>query len=135
MGQGQTVLIVSKFEDGRLTLQEILRSAGYTCLLAGDAGEGLELFRGSRPTLVVSDLRMPGATMNGIDLLKQIRLEGPDTEVILLTSDFDARTVSEGLMLGAFDVLAKPVHVQDLLAAVSRALTRALIVRQARRSG
>ena len=73
------VLIVEHDLSIRLLFREIFLRAGYTCLLATNGGEGLEMFRGSRPPLIVTELNMPvmrgdervaGA---GIELLRRWR--------------------------------------------------------------
>lgn len=120
----RAVLIVAKFHGVQEALREILTSAGYKCMVAGDAPEGLELFRRSRPALVVSELMMPAMLMNGIELARRVQQEDPDVALVLLTGDRRDETVVECLKLGAFAVLSTPVHLDELLITAERALER-----------
>jgi len=63
--------------------------------------------------VVVLDVRMPG--MNGIETLKEIKKIKPSVEVIMLTAHADVQVAIEGMELGAFDYLMKPMEIDDLL--------------------
>lgn len=106
----------------REVLQEIFLSGGYKCLLAGDGREGLEAFRAMRPSLTVSDVKMP--VMDGIAFLKAVIELDPDAAVILLTGVGDTKIAVESLKLGAYDFIIKPVNADELLIAAERALER-----------
>jgi len=123
------VLIVEHDPNIRLLFRELFLRAGYTCLLAGNGGEGLEVFRGSRPALIVTELNMPvmrggervaGA---GIELLQQVRQEDPDATVIVV-GGMDVKNHIVSLKLGAYAHLRKPVNMDELLIVVERALER-----------
>jgi CheY-like chemotaxis protein len=115
------VLIVEHHLHTSMVLYDIFLTAGYECLLASDGGRGLEVFRRSQPDLIVTGVEMP--VMSGAELLQQMRREDPDAAVIVLTGDRGGKAVS-CLKLGAFKVLSKPVHVEELLIAADRALER-----------
>lgn len=129
-----SVLIVAKFRDVRAVLRDVFSIADYRCLVARDAGEALELFRQSRPALVVSDLKMPAMSVSGVELLRRVRREDPDVAVILLTGDSGAKAVADCRKLGAFKVLAKPVHIDELLITAERALERRQLLIERRQS-
>lgn len=118
----QLILIVDDDAQVREVLQQIFMSARYDCLLAANGQEGLEVFRTSRPPLIVTDLKMP--VMDGIALLEGVRKEDEDTAVIVLTGAPDVRTAIDSLKLGAYDFIMKPVNIDELLFAASRALER-----------
>jgi DNA-binding NtrC family response regulator len=63
--------------------------------------------------VVVLDVRMPG--MDGIETLKEIKKIRPSVEVIMLTAHADVQVAMEGMELGAFDYLMKPMEIDDLL--------------------
>lgn len=63
--------------------------------------------------VVVLDVRMPG--MDGIETLKHIKEKAPQTEVILLTGHANMEVALQGMELGAFDYLLKPVAINDLI--------------------
>ena len=140
---GRDVLIVEEEPGIRSLLQQIFLAAGYKCLLAGDGGEGLKLFRRSRPALVVTDLRMPMVTGGeqvpsaGIELLKQVRQEDPDAAVIVESGAADVRSEIACLKSGAYAYIMKPIIMDELLIAAERALERRqlLIERRQREEG
>lgn len=124
------VLIVEEDSGVRWVFREIFVAAGYNCLLASDGAEGLEVFRRSRPQLIVTDLKMPMVKGGervpdaGIRLLLEIRSEDPDAAVIVASGSANVKTVIESLKLGAHDFLMKPVNMDELLLAAERALER-----------
>ncbi len=122
MEQSRNILIVDDDWQVREVLHEIFLSAGYTCQVAGDGREGLDLFRATLPPLTVTDLKMP--VMDGIALLQGIREADGDAAVIVLTGAADVKTAIESLKLGAHDFIMKPVNVDELLIAADRALER-----------
>jgi response regulator RpfG family c-di-GMP phosphodiesterase len=120
--QPRNILIVDDDWQVREVLHEIFLSAGYTCQVAGDGREGLDVFRATLPPLTVTDLKMP--VMDGIALLQGIRETDTDAAVIVLTGAADVKTAIESLKLGAHDFIMKPVNVDELLIAADRALER-----------
>src|SRR5207247_8608829 len=104
------------------SLHHLALSCGDHCRLASDGREGIEVFTGSRPPLVVPDLKMPG--MTGMELLQQLRAVDGDAAVIVLTGAADVKTAIASLKLGAHDFIMKPVNIDELLIATERALER-----------
>src|SRR5258705_12468501 len=125
MGQRE-VLIVDDDRQVRDVLHQIFLGAGYKCLLANDGQEGVEVFRASirdsRSPLTVTDLKMP--ILGGIDLLQHVRQADPDAAVTVLTAAADVKTPIASLKLAAYDLIMKPVNVDELLIAADRALER-----------
>jgi CheY-like chemotaxis protein len=119
-----TVLIVGKFRDDRELVRDVLSAAGYGCLVAGETYEALKLFRELRPALVLSDLGRPGMTVDGVELLKQIRREDTEIPIVFLTGGLDDEAEAECLRLGALAVLHRPMDIDRLLTAAARALKR-----------
>lgn len=125
-----TLLIADKFRDTRAVMYDILRAATYNCLLAADGLEAVDLFRHARPQLVIAGARLPIVT--GVELMKHVLLKDPDTAVILMSGEWgpqlgfkrSAPSISDCYKLGAFKVLTKPVHLDELLIYVERALER-----------
>jgi len=121
-GLQPTVLIVAKFRDQSELMRDVLGPAGYGCLLASDTYEALQLFRQLRPALVLSDLGRPGAIVDGVELLKQIKRVDTNVPVVFLTGGVDDEVEAECLRLGASAVLHRPMHFDRLLAAAAHAL-------------
>jgi DNA-binding NtrC family response regulator len=98
----------------RLSHREIAVSSAF------DGQEGLKrLAEDPEIDVVLLDVRMPG--MDGIETLKHIRATYPTTEVIMLTGHATFESAIDGLKLGAFDYLLKPVALDDLIAKVQEA--------------
>jgi DNA-binding NtrC family response regulator len=72
--------------------------------------------------VVILDMKMP--EMDGIETLKEIKVRSPLTEVIILTGHGTVETAVSGLKSGAFDYLAKPIDVDDLISKAREAFDR-----------
>src|SRR6187401_1278150 len=83
--------------------------------VAHSGKEGLAVIQSMKPDLVILDVEMPG--MNGFEMLREI--DEPDFEIIFVTAH--DRYSIEALRLSALDYLVKPVHREDLRAAINRA--------------
>ncbi len=122
VNQSRTILLVDDEADIRDVLQLALIDAGYDVLLAHDGKEALDLFRRRRPPIVITDIKMPG--MNGIDLLKKIKRDAPDTEVLMITGHGDMDLAVLSLKHQASDFITKPINVDALEIALKRAEAR-----------
>ncbi|QGY40305.1 response regulator [Pseudodesulfovibrio cashew] len=80
--------------------------------VASSGLEALEKVREEEFDAVILDVMMPG--MNGIETLRRIKAEKPDLPVIILTGHADSATLIEGMDIGAFDFLLKPVGTDEL---------------------
>lgn len=115
-----TVLIVDPEPVSRRSLTLALRTWGYTVYQAMDGEKALELYRLHAPALVVTEL--VGSRLNGLELLRRLRLEDPDAVVVVLTSRAtmdDAKTAMRG---GATDFLTKPADYARLKALLEKSL-------------
>jgi DNA-binding NtrC family response regulator len=108
----ERVLIVEDEDATRSGLTELLRAWGYTADGASNGAEALERITAFRPTIIVSDLVMPG--MTGLELLKAIKDDTEHIKVILLTAQGTVDTAVEAVKAGAEDYLTKPVDPQRL---------------------
>ena len=80
----------------------------------------MALLQKSPHDLVISDLKMP--EMSGLDLLRRIRSEYPDTVVVMITAFGTVGTAVEAMKAGAYDYITKPVHADELELVVRRSL-------------
>jgi signal transduction histidine kinase/FixJ family two-component response regulator len=99
-----------------------LKDAGYRLLTAENGEEALAVFRQSVPDIVLTDIKMPG--MDGIELLRKIKEESPDTEVIMITGHGDMDLAIKSLKLEATDFVTKPINNDALEIALHRAHER-----------
>jgi DNA-binding response OmpR family regulator len=114
------VLLVDDEEDFASTLAERLRLRGFEVETAYDGEQALQAVENSPPDLMVLDVMMPG--MRGMEVLQRIKVSHPRTVVILLTGHGSTRDGIEGMKLGAFDYLMKPVKIEDLIEKMREAL-------------
>ena len=90
-------------------------------VLSGE--QALELMKEKRFDVVLLDIKMPGG-MDGIETLREIKKIAPITEVILLTGHASVESSIEGLKLGAFDYLLKPMKLEDLIKKLAEAFEK-----------
>ena len=117
-----TVLHVDDDPVNLRVVEEILTAFGHHAVKALSGPEALEQMGKQAFDVVLMDIHMP--EMSGIEVLKRIRGSlGPerDTPVIALTADILSREPAEYLALGFSGFVPKPVMVQGLIAAVTRA--------------
>ncbi len=106
-GKSGRVLVVDDEEGVREFLAESLDRDGHDVATAANGREALELLREEPFDLVFTDLKMP--VLDGMGLVRALRVEQPDVEVIVLTAFGDVSTAVEAMKLGAFDYLEKPL--------------------------
>jgi DNA-binding response OmpR family regulator len=118
------VLIIEDDRKMSDALVSGVRSAGYEVLAASSAEEGFFMVHSGQPDLLLLDLTLPHR--NGLDVLRQIRKEGLDIRVLILTSHNTVDDRVEGLRSGADDYLGKPFSFPELLARMDALLRRFL---------
>ena len=106
-----------------------LEEAGYSVALAGDGEEAFDMLQHLRPTLVITDLRMPSS---GIALLERIVQQQIQTTVIVITAFGTVETAVEAMKLGAYDYVTKPLHYDALVLMVHRAMERQSLLEEVR---
>ncbi len=113
------LLIVDDEEGIRKVLSIALTDSGYTVFTARDGKEALDIFHKENPPIVLTDIKMPG--MDGIELLKTLKQESPDTEVIMITGHGDMELAIKSLKYQAIDFVTKPINDDVLEIALNRA--------------
>jgi PAS domain S-box-containing protein len=126
----ETLLLADDEEGIRTVLGIALADQGFDVLTAADGREALELFRRAQPAIVLTDIKMPG--IDGIELLRRIKRERPETEVIMITGHGDMELAIESLKLEAVDFVTKPIHDDILGIALKRARERIAMRRELR---
>lgn len=113
------VLVAEDERFFREAIAEALGEAGIACDAAGNGAEALRaVARDSRIGVAILDLSLEG----GLELVRRLRSERPGVRVIVLAAHADQALVLEALRLGVADYLAKPLHDEELVLAVRRAL-------------
>src|SRR5713226_4165393 len=113
------LLVVEDEQELRDILVQGLAKRGFIVAAAADGEAALAMLADQEFDVVVLDLRIPGR--DGIQVLQQMRTDGHDAEVIIVTGHADIETAVEALKLHAFDYLTKPFQMAELLQAVARA--------------
>lgn len=124
------ILVVDDDESVRIVVQMQLEEAGYSVLTAPSAKEGLSLADEYSPSLVITDLKMPGES--GMDVLRNIRAEHPETAVVMITAFGTIQTAVEAMKSGAYDYVTKPIDFDELVLIVNRALEHQQLVEEVR---
>jgi DNA-binding NtrC family response regulator len=117
------LLLVDDEERFLATSRILLEKRGLENVHTAATGEeALAIMRRERIDVVVLDVKMPG--MDGVDVLKRIKQEKPLVEVIMLTGHASVESAVDGLKLGAFDYVMKPIDIPDLLAKIKEAYAK-----------
>ncbi len=109
-----SVLVVDDEEDFLETVVKRLKKRKVSAIGVKSGEEALEVIKEKPIDVVILDIKMPGG-MDGIETLREIKKIQPICEVILLTGHGSMETSIEGMKLGAFDYLLKPVKLEALL--------------------
>jgi DNA-binding NtrC family response regulator len=117
-----TVLVVDDDAGIRESAAMALAKIGHRVHQASDAFEAQRVLREHRVDVVVSDIYMPGE--NGLELLQAIAERGDAPRVILMTARGSIETTALAQRAGAFDYLAKPFELSELIARVAAAVSK-----------
>ncbi len=101
------------------TLKAFITSFGYSCVVASDGLEAVELLMNIKCDLVLSDVLMPN--MDGLELLEYIRKNHEGTDVIIATGYSDRASYADVIKAGAIDFVKKPIDRAELEAKLARA--------------
>lgn len=105
----------------RWVLERALTGAGLSCVTFENGYEMLEALKVRTPDVLLSDIRMPG--LDGLALLKQIKLSHPMLPVIIMTAHSDLDAAVSAYQQGAFDYLPKPFDIDEAVALAERAVS------------
>lgn len=119
------ILVVDDDPAVRESLRRSLIFNGYAVILATDGEEALDKIQSERPDMVILDVMMP--KIDGLEVCRELRSQGDDVPILLLTARDSVSERVAGLDAGADDYLTKPFALEELLAR-----TRSLVRRAAR---
>jgi DNA-binding response OmpR family regulator len=102
------------------TIQPLLGFAHHTCAGALNGSDGIRVAEAFDPDVAVVDLMLPD--MSGLDLIRELRQRLVRLVCIIATGHWSRDAMLEGLRVGACDWLDKPLFIEDLTAAITRAL-------------
>lgn len=119
----QNVWIIDDDNSIRWVLEKALSRAGIVCESYASADLMLQRLEFDQPSVVVSDIRMPGT--DGMQLLSKLQELAPELPVIIMTAHSDLDSAVNAFKRGAFEYLPKPFDVNEAVALISRALEHA----------
>src|SRR3989441_11948832 len=106
------ILVVEDDPDIRKILELYLGEKGFRVKIADGAPRALELLGEEPIDLILSDVRMPG--MSGLDLLRHVKEQDPDTQLVLMSAYSSVKDAVEAIQLGAADYVEKPIDFRRL---------------------
>lgn len=116
------ILVIDDDTASCRTLELHFRSQGHEVELAHNVEDGMAAMRAGRPNVVVLDIRMPGRS--GLEGLPDFKQAFPDVPIIMITAYHDMQSTIRAMQRGADDYIHKPIDIDELDAAVERALRR-----------
>jgi two-component system alkaline phosphatase synthesis response regulator PhoP len=116
------ILLVEDEASLALTVSDLLTGEGYTVEVAPDGPKGLTRALHEAFDLILLDVMLPG--MNGLDVCRELRQQGKDVAILMLTAKTQLTDRVVGLKLGADDYLTKPFEPPELLARIEALLRR-----------
>jgi DNA-binding NtrC family response regulator len=125
------ILVVDDNPNTTELIQRNLAQVGYVVAVAGSAQEAIERLEAAPVDLVITDLKMP--KVSGLELVRHVRENHPDTEVMMITGYATVEGAVEAVKLGAEEYLPKPFTAEELLSVVRRVLDKLTLRRSANR--
>jgi len=123
-----SILLVDDEEDIRDLLGMLLDDLGYDVHSAENSEVAHKALGSQMPDIVLTDIKMPG--MSGIELLKTIKRENPEIEVIMISGHGDMQLAIESLKHDAADFITKPIDDEILAIALDKVTEKILLKRQ-----
>ncbi len=114
------VLLVDDEEEFVTTLAERLELRGLQARAATNGEDALQMIEADTPEIVILDVMMPG--LGGLEVLRRIKAQHVQIPVILLTGRGSTKEGIEGMQLGAFDYLMKPINIEELIKKMQEAI-------------
>ena len=114
----EKILIVDDQFGIRILLNEVLQKEGYQTYQAANGVQALDIVKKHPPDLVLLDMKIPG--MDGIEILKRMKVIEPDIRVIIMTAYGELDMIQEAMDLGALTHFAKPFDIDDIREAVKK---------------
>ena len=124
------ILIVDDEKDIRELISEILIDEGYSTRLAGNSEECLGQLSEILPSLLILDIWLKDSNMDGIDILKKVKIEFPHVPVVIISGHGNIEIAVSAIKQGAYDFIEKPFNIEQLLVVVRRAMETSTLRRE-----
>ena len=126
----ERILVVDDEPGMRSLLGRVLAKSGYSVNAFEKGADALESINSEDYDLAILDIEMP--SMNGIELLKKIKIKDPSLSVVMITAYGSLQSAVEAMRLGAYDYLSKPFEMEEIKHVVGKALERERLIRENR---
>jgi len=120
------LLVVDDEQSIRRLCMTIGNTLGFTCAEAESAEAALARLDSETPDLVLTDLKLP--TLSGVELLRQLKLLLPRTEVAIMTGHGSIESAVDAMKLGAYDYIEKPFRVEKMRMLLQRMAEKVRLV-------
>ncbi len=114
------ILVVDDQYGIRVLLCEILQKDGYVMHEAANGVQALKIVEEEKPDLVLLDMKIPG--MDGLEILKRIKENHAEVDVIMMTAYGELNLINEAMSLGAITHFAKPFDIDDIREVIKNSL-------------
>lgn len=122
MSKQPRILVVDDDPEMRALLLDVLRNEGYEVVEAKDGTEAVLALRAREFDVILMDKNMPGPS--GLDLLPGFRRVCPRSQIIMMTAFGDVPSYMEAVEKGAVEYLFKPFRMEEMKAAITKALEK-----------
>lgn len=112
------ILIIDDEKPIRDVMSASIKDEGYNVITASDGKQGLEMIQTYKPLIVFCDIWM-NDDMEGLNVLKQSRMEYPETEFVMISGHGNIETAVKSTKLGAWDFVEKPLSMDKVLINIS----------------
>ena len=126
------ILIVDDEKDIRELISEILIDEGYSTRLSSNSAECLNQVSSTPPSLLILDIWLKDSNMDGIDILKKVKLDHPQVPVVIISGHGNIEIAVSAIKQGAYDFIEKPFNIEQLLVVVRRAMETSSLRRENR---
>ncbi|MCJ7746349.1 MAG: response regulator [Desulfobacterales bacterium] len=112
MGNFSKRILVVDDDQGILDSFEVLLGDRYDLVKAENGFEALQIIEADPPQLIFLDIKMPG--LDGIDILRKLKKDQKNVEVVIITATDQEKTEEEAKSLGVIDYLKKPLDIFEV---------------------
>jgi two-component system nitrogen regulation response regulator NtrX len=124
------ILVVDDERDIRELICDILEDEGFTTRRAGTSDECMAELNRAAPGLMILDIWLKDSSMDGIDILKHVKLDNPDVPVVIISGHGNIEIAVAAIKQGAYDFIGKPFNIDQLMVVIKRAMETSRLRRE-----
>jgi two-component system nitrogen regulation response regulator NtrX len=124
------ILVVDDERDIRELICDILEDEGFTTRRAGTSDECMAELNKAAPGLMILDIWLKDSSMDGIDILKHVKLDNPDVPVVIISGHGNIEIAVAAIKQGAYDFIEKPFNIDQLMVVIRRAMETSRLRRE-----